>query len=87
REGVLQQSALSPADASCDVVRAATLADAVLELIDLGTEVVGKGVPAAMLEEQDFTPLLRAREDAAAPVDVRARRDALLARLAALRRA
>ncbi|MFE9644504.1 V-type ATP synthase subunit A [Streptomyces sp. NPDC006365] len=83
REGVLQQSALSERDAFCGPEKTAALADAVLAVADRCRELVDSGVPAASVEEVDFGPLLRAREDTG-PQDaagVAARRDAMLARL------
>ncbi|MFF4713202.1 V-type ATP synthase subunit A [Streptomyces eurythermus] len=87
REGVLQQSALSERDAYCTPEKTAALADAVLAVTDRCQELVDSGVPAASVEEVDFGPLLRAREDTG-PQDaagVTARRDALLARLGGTR--
>lgn len=83
REGVLMQSALSERDAYCGPEKTAALADAVLAVTDRCRELVDSGVPAASLEEVDFGPLLRAREDTG-PHDaagVAALRDAMLARL------
>ncbi len=84
REGVLQQSALSPVDASCGPSRAAALAGAVLAVAERCQDLASAGTPAATLEEQDFSPILRAREDAVTPDDVTARGQAMLARLAGL---
>jgi V/A-type H+-transporting ATPase subunit A len=84
REGVLQQSALSAADAYCDAARGAALADAVLAVADRCYDLAGADVPAASIEEQDFSPVLRAREEAATPEDTAAHRDEMLARLAGL---
>ncbi|WP_328827450.1 V-type ATP synthase subunit A [Streptomyces ureilyticus] len=87
REGVLQQSALSERDAFCGAEKTAALADAVLAVADRCRELVDSGVPAASLEEVDFGPLLRAREDTG-PHDaagVAARRDTMLAGLGAVR--
>ena len=81
REGVLQQSALSTRDGSCDSARGAVLADAVLDVIGGCEQAADKDVPAATIEEVDFTPVLRAREDAPDPADIQARRDAVLRRL------
>jgi len=39
------------------------------------------GIPAGAIEEQDFSPILRAREEATTPAAVTARQDAMLARL------
>jgi V/A-type H+/Na+-transporting ATPase subunit A len=68
REGLLQQSALSPVDASCDTARAAALADAVLTV-------------AGRCQETDFSPTLRAREDAASLAEVGDRERVMLATL------
>jgi V/A-type H+/Na+-transporting ATPase subunit A len=87
REGLLQQSALSPVDASCAPDRAAALADAVLAVADRCQDLAGRGVPPATIEEQDFAALLRAKDEAATLEDVRARQDETLARLGALQAA
>jgi V/A-type H+/Na+-transporting ATPase subunit A len=79
REGLLQQSALSAVDASCDSVRAAALADAILAVAGRCQELARAGVPAAEIEEADFSPILRAREDAASPADVADRERVMLA--------
>ena len=87
REAVLQQSALSPLDAFSDRERTAALTAAVLEVIDGCQALADRGVPAATIEEQDFSPLLRAREEVSADAadGMRARRDAMLGHLEALR--
>jgi V/A-type H+-transporting ATPase subunit A len=87
REGLLQQSALSAVDASCAPDRAAALADAVLAVAGRCQDLAGRGVPPATIEEQDFAALLRAKDEAATPDDVRARQDEMLARLAVLQAA
>ncbi|MFE7896875.1 V-type ATP synthase subunit A [Streptomyces sp. NPDC057424] len=87
REGVLQQSALSDRDAYCGADKTAALVDAVLAVVDRCRELVDSGVPATVVEETDFEPVLRARE-AVGPHDaggVAARRDAMLARLREVR--
>ncbi|WP_067453158.1 V-type ATP synthase subunit A [Actinomadura macra] len=84
REGVLQQSALSPRDAFCTPERGAALTEAVLAVVDRCQELVGRGVPAGAVEEQDFAPIVRAREDAATAADIGARREAMLNRLGEL---
>ncbi len=72
REGVLQQSALSPNDAHSSAAKTAALIDAVLAVVDRCDDLVDRGITAAEIEELDFSPLLRAaREtppDDAAPV-------------------
>ncbi len=82
REAVLQQSALSPLDASCGAARAAALADAVLGVVDRCQALIEGGLDAAVIEDQDFSPILRARADAATADAVRGCHDAMLARLA-----
>ncbi|MFE9773704.1 V-type ATP synthase subunit A [Streptomyces sp. NPDC005931] len=87
REGVLQQSALSPRDAYCAPEKTAALADAVLAVVGRCRELVDSGVPASTVEAVDFGPLVRAREESG-PHDaagVAARRDALLAGLEEVR--
>ena len=84
REGVLQQSAVSEADAYCDGARAAALADAVLAVAAKCQEVAARGADAALIEEQDFSPVLRAKEDAATPGQVASQAATMLATLDAL---
>ncbi|MEU6017389.1 V-type ATP synthase subunit A [Streptomyces sp. NPDC047515] len=81
REGVLQQSALSDRDAYCGPEKTSALAEAVLTVIARCREQAEAGVPAGSIEEADFGPLLRAREEVG-PHDfagVALRRDAVLA--------
>jgi len=87
REGLLQQSALSPVDAHCGVTRAAALADAVLLVAGRCLELAGAGVAPTEIEDQDFSPVLRAREEAATPEAVTARARDVLGRLDELSRA
>ena len=84
REGLLQQSALSAVDASCDTARAAALADAILAVAGRCQDLARTEVPAAEIEETDFSPILRAREDAASLADVADRERVMLARLGRL---
>lgn len=81
REGVLQQSALSPVDAFCDPARAAALGDAVLAVAGRCRELAAAGVDPAALEDQDFSPVLRAREEAPAAEAVAVMGRAMLAAL------
>ncbi|MDH6547023.1 V/A-type H+-transporting ATPase subunit A [Streptomyces sp. SAI-208] len=86
REGVLQQSALSARDAYSGAEKSAALAEAVLAVVDRCRELVGRGVPAARIEQVDFAPVLRAREEAG-PEDaatVRSLCETMLARLGEL---
>jgi V/A-type H+-transporting ATPase subunit A len=69
REGVLQQSALSPNDAFCSTAKGAALLDAVLTVIERCDALIGSGVPAARIEETDFGDLLRAARETG-PEDV-----------------
>jgi len=84
REGLLQQSALSPVDASCGTERAAALADAVLLVAARCLELADSGVPPAAIEDLDFSPVLRAREEAATSAEVTTRAQDVLARLGEL---
>jgi V/A-type H+/Na+-transporting ATPase subunit A len=84
REGVLQQSAVSEADAYCDRARAAALADAVLAVTAKCQEMAARGTDAGLIEEQDFSPVLRAKEDAATPDQVSHQAATVLAALDAL---
>jgi V/A-type H+/Na+-transporting ATPase subunit A len=84
REAVLQQSALSAADAYSDQQRSATLAAAVLAVTDRCLDLAEHGVDPASIEEVDFSPILRAKEEAGTPEQVLARQDDMLARLAAI---
>lgn len=63
REAVLRQNALSDNDAFCTAAKTAALADAVLAVIGRCQDVVASGVPATVIEELDFGPLLRMAED------------------------
>jgi V/A-type H+-transporting ATPase subunit A len=86
REGVLQQSASSPTDAFCSAAKGAALVDAVLAVVDRCRALVDAGLPPAAVEELDFGPLLRAREETG-PEDVdgvREHQQVMLARLADL---
>lgn len=64
RETVLQQSALSRNDSYCGPAKAEALVDVVLAVHDRCLEVVDDGRPASAVEAVDFSPLIRAREDA-----------------------
>ncbi|MCH0572234.1 V-type ATP synthase subunit A [Streptomyces sp. MUM 136J] len=83
REGLLQQSALSARDAHSGAGKTAALAEAVLAVVDRCRELADAGVPAARIEEVDFSPVLRAREEAGPDdaAEVAALGEAMLARL------
>ncbi|HEX6934972.1 MAG TPA: V-type ATP synthase subunit A [Actinomycetes bacterium] len=86
REGLLQQNAMSPVDAVSPAPRSTALIAMLLDVVDACLRLVEHGVPAASVEEVDFSPVLRAREEAG-PDDiaaVEARRDEVVARLARL---
>ncbi len=87
REGVLQQSALSATDAYCDAARGAALAEAVLAVADRCQDLAAAAIPPSAVEEQDFSPVLRAREEAGTPEEVAARREAMVTQLSSLLRA
>jgi V/A-type H+-transporting ATPase subunit A len=74
REAVLQQSALS-GDAFCTPEKSAALIDLVFAVVDRCEELVDAGVVATAVEEADFSPIIRAREETA-PADA----DAVLRR-------
>jgi V/A-type H+/Na+-transporting ATPase subunit A len=84
QEGLLQQSALSPVDASCSTERAAALADAVLLVAGRCLELAGSGVPPEAIEDLDFSSILRAREEAVTPAEVTAQAHGVLAGLGEL---
>ncbi len=84
REGVLQQNALSDVDASCGPRRAAALSDAVLAVAERCRELAAAGVDPALLESADYSPVLRAREEAATPDAVAAAGQTMLDRLGEL---
>jgi V/A-type H+-transporting ATPase subunit A len=83
REGVLQQSALSPQDAHCPPDKSAALIDAVFDVLVAGEERIVSGVPATVVEELDFSALLRARDDTGHHdlAGIRSRRDAVITAL------
>ena len=83
REGVLQQSALSATDASCSPEKGAALVDAVLSVLDHCQALIERGVLASVVEDVDWGPLMRAREETGS-VDVagiEGRRDEVVAEL------
>lgn len=84
RDGVLQQSALSVNDAHCPPGKSAALIDMVFAVMAGGDERIAAGVPATVIEEVDYSPLLRAREDTG-PDDVDGIRDRCAVVLARLR--
>jgi V/A-type H+-transporting ATPase subunit A len=84
REAVLQQSALSPVDAYCGQQRSAALLTAVLDVVGRCLDLAAAGIPAASIEDLDFSPILRAKEEATTPDEVLARRDKMLAVVAAV---
>jgi V/A-type H+/Na+-transporting ATPase subunit A len=63
REGVLMQNALSRTDGYCSDAKGTALLAGALQLLDVGAELVDDGVPATLLEEVDYTPFIRARDD------------------------
>ncbi len=86
RDAVLQQSALSAHDAVSSPAKGAALVDAVLAVHERCQALVDAGVLASIIEEVDWGPLVRARDETG-PLDaagVESRRDAILAVLATL---
>jgi V/A-type H+-transporting ATPase subunit A len=86
REGLLQQNAMSAVDSVSPAPRSAALIAMLLDVVDACQRLVERGVPAASVEEVDFSPAVRAREEVGAEdvEAVAARRDEVLARLARL---
>ena len=77
RDGVLLQNALKSQDSYCSDAKASALLDLVIDVVDACQRLVQRGVAATTIEELDFGPVLRAREeldaDDAAGVDTRRR--------------
>lgn len=88
RDTVLQQSALSPRDAYCSQAKTAALVDALLATVDALQNAVAAGAAAEALEQLDFGPVTRAREEMPPDnaSDAPARRDAVVARIRAATR-
>ncbi|HUW78238.1 MAG TPA: V-type ATP synthase subunit A [Candidatus Nanopelagicaceae bacterium] len=63
RDGVLQQNALSNNDAFSSEEKGAALMDFVFEVLDLCQKLVDRGVPATTIEDFDYVPVVRAREE------------------------
>lgn len=87
RDGVLLQNALSANDAFCSPAKGAALLDLVLDVVDACQRIVEGGVPATVVEQFDFGPVLRAREELG-PDDaagVARRREEVIAGLGQLR--
>jgi len=83
REAVLQQSALSPNDATCSPEKQIALLDMVLTVYDRCLSLVEQGLAASLIEESDLSGVTRVRDEAG-PDDaasVRQRRDETLAML------
>ena len=62
-DAVLQQSALSENDAFCELPKQRALAQGVLDVHDAALELARRGVPASVIEDVDFGPLIRARNE------------------------
>ena len=63
RDGVLLQNALSANDSFCTAEKASSLLDMVLDVVDACQRLVTGGVAATTIEDLDFGPVLRAREE------------------------
>ncbi len=83
REAVLQQSALSPNDASCGPAKQDALLQMVLAVLDRCLQLVAGGVPASVLEEADLSGLTRVRDEVPAD-DAGGVRERLVQALASL---
>ncbi|MGB9374813.1 MAG: V-type ATP synthase subunit A [Jiangellales bacterium] len=86
REAVLQQNALSAVDASCTAQKGSALVTAVLDVVTRCQTLVDRDVLASTIEEQDYSALVRAREETEADdvAGVFLRRDTVLAALDSL---
>ncbi|WP_315915123.1 V-type ATP synthase subunit A [Arthrobacter sp. lap29] len=86
RDGVLMQNALSNNDGYCSLEKGAALLDLVFDVVDACQRLVERGVAVASIEEADFGPVLRAREEFGPSDDasVRARSAEVLVALEAL---
>ncbi len=87
REGVLMQNALSANDGFCSVEKAAALLDLVLGVVAACQAAIEHGVAASVVEQVDFGPVLRAREETG-PSDttgIGAARTVMMGRLERLR--
>jgi V/A-type H+-transporting ATPase subunit A len=84
REAVLQQNALSPNDATCGPDKQSALLEIVLAVHGACLEAIERGVPAAMIEEFDFSRVARLRDELGADdrAGVEAAQREILAQLA-----
>lgn len=86
REGVMQQNALVPEDATSAPGKTAALVQLVLDVYDVGLELLERHVPVSVIEEADLSAAFRAR--LTTPPDgaeaVQAIRDQVVARLRGL---
>lgn len=62
-EAILQQSALSDNDSFCELSKQRALVRAVLDVHDTMQTLGRAGVPASVIEDFDFGPLIRAKDD------------------------
>lgn len=63
RDGVLQQNALVPNDETSTPAKGRSLTQLMLDIHDQCLHLLDRNVPASVLEEFDFSTVLRARED------------------------
>lgn len=86
REAVLQQSALSANDAVCSPAKGTALVDAVLTVHDRCLALLNAGALASLIEEVDWGPLVRARDETGSEdvAGVQVALDAVMADLEAL---
>jgi V/A-type H+-transporting ATPase subunit A len=62
REAVLEQNALSRTDAYCTPAKQAALLDMVMLIYDRCLSLIERGVPVSLIEELDFSDVVRVRE-------------------------
>ena len=87
REGVLQQNALNPNDAFAGPSKQSALVQMIIAIYERCSSLIEGGVPASLIEELDYSDVLRAREHTApdAADGIGEIRDEMLHRLEELR--
>lgn len=86
REGVLQQNALDPNDMSSGPEKTAALVKLVLDVHDKCLDLLARHVPISVIEESDFSAVLRARSTAPSDraKEIQAVREDILSKLEGL---
>jgi V/A-type H+-transporting ATPase subunit A len=63
RQAVLQQNAMSPNDAFCSLAKQTALVQMLLAVQDAARSLGAAGVPASVIEDVDYGPLIRAKDE------------------------